>query len=486
MRLKSRRLFAVMAMVAAMLVPAAVASAGGGGGIDTHECAEDHYDSTNPQHYLYGRTQGTPVVDGKMQVDLSAWGTGAVVFWDQHFSTGSDGVVIVGTNFADVICGTTGSDEIRGLQGNDRIFGNGSGDGVEPNYDPLIPGSGDRLFGSKGHDFVTPGDGTGLDDMVDDSAALIGGGRGDDLLYAGPGWRGTLVRGGEGDDEIFGDDACCPDDQVLRGGDGDDVIHAGRGARTQVFGGAGNDILNAGDADRQDISGNKGDDILTAARGDYQNLYGGEGDDVLVAGPYNSQGLFGGLGNDTISGLGGGGHNHVADGGPGDDTITGDPGAVYGFHAFGGAGDDSVFGGPEADDLFGDYASAPGQVVGIVLRDFAPAYFIDAAATGADHLEGGLNEDDVYGGPGDDTLYGNTPKTTNPNIGLDLSDGVRDDLFGDDGDDTLFANGFAAGCADSDFADGGANFAAGDSSWGLAVGDTLNVENHSDTAAGCV
>src|SRR3990172_3073816 len=110
------RLVAVVAISTATLVP----TAAGAVGPIYYECDGNHYDATNPDHVLYGGSEQTPVVGGKMQVDLSLSipsSTAFVVFWDGFYTADSDGAEIVGSNSRDVICGTTGDDLVYGLRG---------------------------------------------------------------------------------------------------------------------------------------------------------------------------------------------------------------------------------------------------------------------------------------------------------------------------------------------------------------------------------
>lgn len=464
-------MFTVFATVTAMLVPAVAA----GAQVEDHECEEDHYDATNPAHVLYGRTAGTPVVGGYMVVDLSGEASGRVVFWDDVFSVDPDGglavgAFITGTNFNDIICGTDGDDWIFGRQGNDRIFGmfNDSGYTAPAAGPPAVAEAwGDNLFGNKGNDFITPGDGTGLGDVGGDSAQ-IGGGQGNDLLYAsndGSDW----VRGGMHNDTIFGGFG---DDQILRGGAGDDYVNARNGDDTLAEGSAGNDTVLGGGGDNQILNGNNGDDFVLGGEGDYQRLFGGAGNDHLTAGTGFAdwtQALFGGAGNDTIDGQAG----------------------SSAFWAFGGAGDDMVFGGPDDDNLFGDYPSSAGETprgpawAAGYPAGFAQPYPVAPAVTGNDWLEGGVGLDDIFGGPGNDTIYGNNPKDGPPNANLDVADGDEDWLFGNDGDDVLLGNGASCG-TDLDDVDGGANHVAGDTSRGFVLAEATNVENVFDQTPGCV
>jgi len=129
------------------------------------------------------------------------------------------------------IQGTSGSDLIYGFKGNDVIFGNGG-------EDEIYGGGGeDRITGGEDRDIIVGGA---------DNDVLIGlgggdtieGGGGDDEIRAGDG--GDVVRGGQGADVILGG----TDDKLdlLRGEDGDDDIFIWGNSGT-AFGGEGNDEL---------------------------------------------------------------------------------------------------------------------------------------------------------------------------------------------------------------------------------------------------
>jgi Ca2+-binding RTX toxin-like protein len=419
------RLVAVVAIITATFVPATA------GAVGLSACDGNVYDATNPDHILYGGTVQTPVVDDKMQVDLSflvpVSGT-FVLFWDGTMVPGSQGAVIIGSDYPDVICGTEGDDKVFGMQGNDRIFGNGA----YTNYDDRwyngtsysLPGAvvpagtpgatqwfiedGDHLFANKGNDLIVDG----VFGTLSTKGAYLAGGLGNDVIYAGDGAR-TYVRGGAHSDVLYG----------------------GGGADQQLFGNRDDDILVGGGGATQLLNGNNGADELRGGSGANQLLYGGKGFDELIAGTGNNA-LFGNADDDTVTNLGAAA-GQVAEGGPGDDVIrarTLTPASA--FWAFGGDGADSIFGGAGADHLWGDYASATGELTGDAfpgVTGVLDTAFVSTVATGADWIEGAGGADTLRGGPGNDTMYGNAP-----NVGdlLDKSDTAVDNMYGDNGSDT--------------------------------------------------
>jgi len=122
-----------------------------------------------------------------------------------------------------------------------------------------------QVFGLRGKDTISMGDGN---DIVD-------GGNGKDLLDGGGG--DDFLRGGNGYDTLFGGAG----DDTLKGGQKGDLLD----------GGDGNDLLNGG-KHRDTLDGGTGDDTL----------FGGQGRDVLDGGDGNDA-LDGGWGKDLPSSM---------------------------------------------------------------------------------------------------------------------------------------------------------------------------------------
>jgi serralysin len=107
-------------------------------------------------------------------------------------------------------------------------------------------------------------DGSGVWGQDDSGGAFGGNGR--DTVHA---YGNTWVRGGNGNDKLYGDDAY----QSINGDDGNDLIDAGGSGET-LAGGKGNDTI-YGRAGADHIFGNSGND----------RLYGGRGNDTISGGP---------------------------------------------------------------------------------------------------------------------------------------------------------------------------------------------------------
>ncbi len=170
------------------------------------------------------------------------------------------GMMLTGTEGADVLTGHILDDEIRGGDGADRIEGAAGDDVIHGGDEPAFPGGGDVIDAGYGHDSVHGGAG---DDDVD-------GHDGDDVLHGEAG--NDRLQGGDGDDRLYGGDgndnlSDHAGDDLLDGGAGDDIIHGGSIYEetfvhgTTIDGGAGNDRLYA---------------VTTVTK-----VYGGSGDDSI-------------------------------------------------------------------------------------------------------------------------------------------------------------------------------------------------------------
>jgi YD repeat-containing protein len=251
------------------------------------------------------------------------------------------------------------------------------------------------------------------------------------------------IQGLGGNDALLG----LAGDDSIEGGDGDDVIEGGLGADTLV-GGAGNDwiygsstgvisyptntdwvstpvtatLLAQGFDWRMTTDGRTDEDgflngflSLSIERDEQANDAGnvidaGAGDDLVAAGTGNDR-VSGGDGNDDIYGM------------AGDDVLLGE------------AGDDRISGD-------GPATNPDGNFVHWTPADQQGADFIDGGE-GNDILIGQGSDDVVYGGAGNDTMWGddrdpvNTPPEVNGNDYLDGEDG-NDSMVGGGKDDTLY------------------------------------------------
>jgi Ca2+-binding RTX toxin-like protein len=388
------------------------------------------------------------------------------------------------------LCGGTGNDVIGGGQGDDLLSGDGTfgenatgcdhgGDGTgEDDDNDVITGEGgdDDLWGNDGEDVIDAGPGAddvwggeGIDELV--------GGPGPDTLHGGP--QGDNLSGGPEADPCPGDeDAVDPDDPVdvddscgntaaddkLYGDGGDDTMEGDHG-RDKMYGGADNDTM----------VGGPGIDTMNGDAG-FDSLFGNEGDDVMNGGTDDDD-LFGGLGDDEM------------DGGAHDDDIVGEEGV------------DTIQGGDGRDVILGD--------LGVVHRDPAPGLSDFTPSAGeqllveltkssvppaaGDDIDGGGDDDRIWGQEGDDQIDGDQGDGTDGNDvirGNGGNDGIRgngggDDIFGDDGIDTIYGD--AAPGNTNPGADGSDTIRGGnddDIISGNAKGDRLFGDSGHDTIYG--
>jgi serralysin len=258
----------------------------------------------------------------------------------------------------------------------------------------------------------------------DDLARMVGvfnsqvfGGRGTDRLTGGDG--NDLLNSGAGvDDRLFG-------------GDGQDTLDGTAGSVPQaLFGGAGNDIIKSGDV--------QGDSFFV---GFFSQLDGGPGTDTMTGSSANEL-FLGGPGNDTMTG-GSGGSSGFGGGGDAIDVVryddhaagvtvtTGDGIANDGNATDGAAGArdkalqmEAIIGGPAADNLTG--SAVADTLYGL---------------SGQDTLVGGADSDELCGDgiafASEDT--NSFPASCTANPGTD----ANDNLNGADGNDVLMGLGGA-------------------------------------------
>tara|TARA_R110000751_G_scaffold18893_2_gene57137 strand:- start:6710 stop:8524 length:1815 start_codon:yes stop_codon:yes gene_type:complete len=262
---------------------------------------------------------------------------------------------------------------------------------------------------------------------------VLRGGRGDDFLFGdaqnlveeGVGFRpgSDVLRGGRGADTLYGDAREISDHTVRLGRDpGADRLFGGAGrdraeggwGDDRIFGGEGGDRL-YGDQGGDRLEGEAGGDRLWGGLGadrltggaDGDRLYGEAGEDAIFGGA-GSDALWGGAGGDRL--LGEGGKDRLRGNGGRDELL----GAAGGDRIDGGSGRDALFGGGGGDVARGG-------------REDDAVH----GGGGRDRLRGGGGEDELFGGGGADTLSGGN--------GDDWLEGGagRDLLIGDAGADVF-------------------------------------------------
>ncbi|WP_318843216.1 Hint domain-containing protein [Gemmobacter serpentinus] len=436
-----------------------------GGPVDTstdptHLTDDVDPDPNNDRDLLFGGL-GNDTIYGGDDDDTIYGGQGNDLLYG-----GIDDDLIYGGEGNDTIYGGQGADTLIGGGDRDTFIGAGPGDHIDgsengDDYDTLdLRGSGplsivyDPDNAENGTITFYDADGaeTGtatfvnienvLTDPTNGRDGWVDGTPGNDLIddsYVDP-RDGDRI---DGNDAIIPGDA--PNDDRVRAGDGDDTIRSGLGDDT-VYGGNGNDSIDGGPGD-DSLDGGAGNDTIIGGPGS-DTVDGGDGDDVIDTSapiprpdidypglwpadtdPNDDRDLvYGGAGNDTIRTgddadtiYGGSGNDHidsgvdadVVDAGDGDDTVIG------------GEGSDTISLGDGNDLAYGGYGPDVPDAVNIPdATDLRP----DNAR---DLIYGGAGNDTIFGQDDDDTLYGGTGNDS-------LDGGIDDDeLHGDEGNDTL-------------------------------------------------
>lgn len=250
------------------------------------------------------------------------------------------------------------------------------------------------------------------------------GNEGDDFLLGNPGAENFTIDAGAGNDWIISDY-----NDKFSAFQGSTTYTPGQG--TTVYAGAGHDAVQGGF--RHDwIDANTGHDQVTGLEGrDYINggsgndwLAGNRDDDILIGGPDTASSesdhdmLLGGSGSDYLYG------------GAGDDTLYGDASGGFSRRVVD-VGNGALYlmgwNGETRTHLIPDFVGASSTIA--LLAD-APLYE-DGGYPASGYTPSTLSEDYLDGGIGDDKLFGG--------VGNDILDGGTDNdkLYGEAGDDWL-------------------------------------------------
>ena len=205
--------------------------------------------------------------------------------------------------------------------------------------------------------------------------------------------------------------------------------------RNTIEGGDDNDwIWGGGDSDRLD--GQSGDDYIDGGAG-RDELLGGKGDDVLRGGANNDtlrggddiDQLFGDNGTDLLFGdagtivagvmvtenqrlLGGDGIDYLyAYSESTDESQAVTEAGLKGDELYGGSGNDWLYGGIRSDKMYGDSGDDTLQGDGVWGADYA-ANPARSVVGGPDLIVGGSGQDKLYGGGGNDELWGGADSDT--------------------------------------------------------------------------
>ena len=359
----------------------------------------------------------------------------------------------------DTISSDSGDDVIAGQGGNDTIDAGPGHDYVEGNHDN------DVIRGGPGQDDLIGGGASNLGDLTDGSGNVVGGNPtglfdGDDVIY-GEGDSSDGTAEGDGADYILADNG-----SLAR------PLTDGGLWQTNTFNGSIVRRVWLGDIDRVD------EPPVSGVRSGADAIWGNDNDDVIYGQGDNDQ-LHGGAGNDYLEGNAG---SDLVHGNEGEDDMLGGSGPVASDSQLGPVTPldlitleslrdasastrqvplgssaaatvplgDTMYGGDGADEMLGDNGlirrslTEGGQWIVLsyaLLSDtdgeFSPLHVTGGATSRVDRVvsmaqtEPGLTagSDLMFGGPGDDDMYGQFDDGTTPNIG--------DELHGDDGEDAI-------------------------------------------------
>lgn len=326
--------------------------------------------------------------------------------------------------FADCVTGGSGADVMFGEGGKDRMSGNAEADHMRggDHADEMDGDAGtDDMYGDAGHDVMRAGDhndamrgGEGNDEMLGNGGTDKMRGDADNDTMTG----GSTTAVADAGDSMEGDSGA---DVML----GDNGTVAGSGVTLSDPGGttganSGNDIMNGG----PDADGMYGGGAL-------DTMDGGQGTDYME-GNGNVDGMTGGLDADTMLG---GSTTASADAGDtmqgngGGDLMLGDNGTVNpgvtlsdpGGNTAANSGNDTMNGGADDDDMYG--GGAQDTLSGVA---------------GTDYMEGNGSADTMNAGAGDDDMIGGTSVRNITDKTHDFAGGARGDLMhGDAGVDVM-------------------------------------------------
>lgn len=340
-------------------------------------------------------------------------------------ATRGAGDIVSGGGKRDLVFGQAGADTIDGDAGDDYVEGNDGADDLRGGTDD------DDLVGGSSTADGLPLGATGL--RLERSATAIPAGA--PRLLDGA----DRISGGGDDDVVVGDNGLLtrPYDAPATRTDGttlrtirlDDVVTAASPTAVPASVGAADTLL--GDAGRDLVFGQAGNDALSGGTGD-DYLEGNVGDDSLLGGDDQDDLVGGGSSQGTVIGATNG---VVTDRLLTLPTTTTDPSA-------GGLvdGNDRLDGGTARDVLLGDNGRITRHGPNRTLLGGASGAQVERRVAMADERPGiWAGSDQLFGGTGDDDLYGqfDATLTTRPQLSYGGQRVPGDILDGGAGDDAL-------------------------------------------------
>ncbi len=325
--------------------------------------------------------------------------------------------VIIPTHFT----GGDGRDILRGGAGNDELTGGAGPDLLNGRFgnDLLVGGlDNDELIAGDGNDTFDGGDGLDTASWAGASSAAAIDLRSGSFTGAASGDTFSSIeryKGSSHNDTFDGSESA---DSLLHGGAGNDTVR-GHGGDDQLEGGTGDDALLGGGANDLLVGGTGADSLDGGAGNDIASYLGAES--PVSVSLQTATGTRGDALGDTLANM----EALMGSGLPktevpaifSGDVLEGNDGdnIVYGMD-----GADDILGGGGNDTLWGNHPDIPG----------APRTGYDnddiVGGAGNDVLYGQVGDDELDGGDGNDTLFGaidNDHLITNDLLGIDVLDG---------------------------------------------------------------
>jgi Ca2+-binding RTX toxin-like protein len=319
--------------------------------------------------------------------------------------TGTADIDAYGDNSINGLFGNSGNNILWAAGGNDTLKGGGGDDHLNggAGHDKMYGGTGnDDYVVTDSFDEVTEYDDQGIDTVFTSHDYYTLGDNLENLVLTG--WANSHGKGNELNNELAGNSG----NNTLWGGDGADTMQGGEGDDTYFVDQSGDEVIEYAD---------EGNDLVysqvsIALDDNIENL-------ILTGGNVV------GTGNELDNWMTGSAGNNLLFGNDGDDTIDGKEGNDT---MYGGEGHD-VFGVDSQDDKVVEYDSDGADAVYLtgdfdyeLADNLENLYFVGAGArvgnetnniisfsvswdTSDNTLDGGLGQDEMHGGAGNDNYY---------------------------------------------------------------------------------
>jgi Ca2+-binding RTX toxin-like protein len=319
--------------------------------------------------------------------------------------TGTADIDAYGDNLSNILIGNSGNNVLWAAGGPDTLKGGGGDDYLNggAGHDKMYGGIGDDDYVvTDAYDEVTEYSGQGIDTVHSSHSHTLGENV-ENLILTG--WDDNYAKGNELNNKLTGNSG----DNSLWGGSGADTMQGGDGNDTYFIDQSGDEVIEYTDEGLDlvysRVSVTLDDNVENLILTDNGNIAGtGNELDNWMTGNVGNNTMFGGDGNDTI------------DGDYGDDSMYGGEGDdTFGVRSLGdevieydGDGTDKVYVIGNFDYELGEnlehlYFYGAGSRVGNE-KDNIISYSVNNDITD-NTLDGGLGEDEMHGGAGNDNYY---------------------------------------------------------------------------------